>query len=94
MVMSLNKGLTRHAAAEAGEQLYDRRLRSSLEPELVGQFVAIHIPSEEYFVGPSVLEASRRLRREHPQAGIGDIYIRGISARAIIAAHTPRVSTP
>jgi len=92
MVMHVDTALTREAAAQAGESLYETRLKSILEPSHNGKLVAIYIPTKEYFVGESLIEASNRLRERHSQAGPGEIYIRGIGTRAVINAHTPRVT--
>ncbi len=92
MVMHLDIALTREAAAEAGEYLYETRLKSILEPSHNGKLVAIHLPTKEYFIGESLIEASNRLREKYSEAGPGEIYIRGIGTRAVINAHTPRVT--
>lgn len=75
-----------------GEQIYEQSLRSTLEPEHNGQLVAIHIPSQEYFLGDSLLDASYHLREKYPRAGRGEVYTRGIGQPVVIRAHTPRVS--
>ena len=92
MVMHVDTALTREAAAQAGESLYETRLKSILEPSHNGKLVAIYISTKEFFVGESLIEASNRLRERHSQAGPGEIYIRGIGTRAVINAHTPRVT--
>lgn len=84
--------LIREEAAEAGEHIYERRIQSSFEPADIGRIVAIHIPSENYFFGDSILEATDRLRERYPDAGRGDIYTRAVGERAVIRAHTPRIT--
>ena len=90
--MHLDTTITKHEAAQAGECLYEERLKSLLEPTHNGQLVAIHIPSREYFLGASLLEVSDRLRAKYPEAGPGEIYARGVGDRAVIRTHTPRVT--
>lgn len=80
--------------AEAGERVYDRHIRLTVEPEHSGQIVAIHIPSEDYCLGDSILEATDRLRQKHPDAARGEIYARGVGEPAVMRAHTPRVTRP
>ncbi len=92
MVMHVDTALTREAAAQTGECLYEARLKSILEPSHNGKLVAIHLPTKEYFIGESLIEASNRLREKYSEAGPGEIYIRGIGTRAVINAHTPRVT--
>ena len=82
----------REEAARAGEQIYNQRLKHLLEPAHNGQVVAIHVPSQEYFLGDSLLEAADRLRESYPNSARGEIYARGVGAQAVIRARTPRVA--
>ena len=84
--------VTREEAAHAGEQIYESRLKGLLEPHHKGRVVAIHIPSEDYFIGDSLLEASDLLRDKYPLAGRGDVYARGVGERVVIRARTPRIT--
>ena len=68
----------REEAARAGERIYERRLKAVLEADSEGRVVAIHIPSEDYFLGDSLLEASDLLREKYPLAAHGDVYARGV----------------
>lgn len=52
--------------AESGQRLYDKRLRTILEPDHEGEFVAIEPESERYFLGQTGLAALRAGRREMP----------------------------
>jgi hypothetical protein len=52
--------------ADSGQRLYDERLKSLLEPEHEGEFVAIDPDSERYFLGPTGLAALRAGRKELP----------------------------
>ena len=78
--------------AEAGERIYQQRLKSKLEPAHNGRLVAIHLPSQEYFLGNSILEAVDHLREKHPNATRGDVYTRGVGKKAVAKAHTPRIT--
>jgi hypothetical protein len=60
--------LTREEAADAGERIYDERLKSTLERKHRGRVIAIYIPSQDYFLGDSLIEASDHLREEYPSA--------------------------
>lgn len=53
---------------DAGRQIYDAKLKSILEPDEIGQFVAIDIESGEYEVAPEQLEASQKLRVRRPDS--------------------------
>lgn len=89
--MSSNLLERRDAAAQAGERIYDEQL-TSLGPEHLGELVAIYIPTREYFLGETLLEAVSKLRRKHPNAAQGEVYTRRIGERGIIYARTPRVT--
>jgi len=84
--------VTREEAAKAGEGLYERRLKAVLEPIQIGRVVAIHIPSGDYFLGDSLLEASDLLRDKYPLAARGEVYARGVGERVMMRARTPRVT--
>ncbi|HXU38188.1 MAG TPA: hypothetical protein VN937_17660 [Blastocatellia bacterium] len=83
--------LIREETAQAGERIYERRVQSAVGPANRGQVVAIHIPSQDYFLGDSLLEATDRLREKYPNAVRGEIYPRGVGEQAVIRAHTPRI---
>lgn len=82
----------REEAARAGEYIYQRLLSSGLESNQGGRVVAIYLPSEEYFIGDSLLEASDRLRDKYPGASRGEVYARRIGERVFMRARTPRVT--
>lgn len=90
--MQVDIETTREEAVKAGERFYEERLKSVLEPVHNGELVAIHIPTSEYFLGASLLEASDRLRKKYPNAGRGEVYARGVGIRAVIQSHTPRIT--
>jgi hypothetical protein len=52
--------------SENGQRLYDERLRSLLEPEHVGEFVAIDPDTERYFLGSTGLAALHEGRKALP----------------------------
>lgn len=89
--MSTNLVELKDAAAQAGEHIYDEQL-TSLGPEYLGQLVAIHIPTREYFIGETLVDAVSKLHRKHPNAAQGEVYTRRIGERGIINAHSPRVT--
>lgn len=52
--------------AERAEALYAERLRQLLEPEHNGEFLVIEPDSGDYFLGRTLMEASRAAREKHP----------------------------
>ena len=52
--------------AEKGEDIYLRKLKESLEREHKGEFVAIDIQTEKYFLGKSPEEALEKAKQEVP----------------------------
>lgn len=83
---------SREETGRAGERIYEEHLKALLDPEYGGRIVAIHIPSEDYFLGDSLLEASDLLRDKYPNAVRGDVYSRRVGERVLIRVRTPRVT--
>jgi hypothetical protein len=54
--------------AEEGERIYTSQLRSKLEPEHAGEFVAIHPESGAYFLGATGTEALSKAHSTMPAA--------------------------
>lgn len=48
-----------------GKEIY-KRIRKELEPEHKGEIVAIETESGDYFLGKTVLEATRKARQKYP----------------------------
>jgi hypothetical protein len=92
MISQIDTTLVKEEAARLGEAIYEQQLRPLLEPTSSGQVVAIHLPSGDYFLGRSLLEATDRLRQKYPSAARGEVYARGVGQRAVIHARTPRVT--
>jgi hypothetical protein len=57
--------LTPKQVARKGEQIYQEKLKSILEPKESGKFVTIELNSGEYFLGDSLLEALQRARQKY-----------------------------
>ena len=53
--------------AEAGQHIYDSRLRSELESAHLQEFVAIEPMSGDYFLGQTLTDAMNAARGRHPQ---------------------------
>ncbi len=60
------ESLTPEQVAELGEKIYLEKLKSILEPNDTGRFVAIEVESGDYFVGSSIIEAIEKARTLHP----------------------------
>ena len=52
---------------ELGKRFYDEHLKSVLEPQDNGKFVAIEPESEQYFVGQTDVEAAKKGKDAFPQ---------------------------
>lgn len=66
-------GLLRLAKEEIGQRgvaIYDAKLRSLLEPQYRGQFVAIDVESEDYEVADEARDARVRLHERRPEAQV------------------------
>lgn len=62
--------LTPQEIGKRGEAIYNLTLRTLLEPEHHGQFVAIDIETSDYEVADEAHDASNQLRSRHPDAQI------------------------
>jgi len=62
--------LDRDEIGNRGVAIYESKLRSLLEPQCRGQFVAIDVESEDYEVASDADEASDRLWERRPEAQI------------------------
>ena len=92
--MSLQADLiiSKEETAHVGERIYEQNLKSLLEPLHTGRVVTIHLPTNDYFLGDSLLEASDNLRMKHPEADRGQVYARKIGEPVMISLRTPRIS--
>jgi hypothetical protein len=57
----------RQRISDAGFEIYNRKLKALLEPDLNGQVVAIHLDSEDYEVHTQSSRALGALRSRHPE---------------------------
>lgn len=53
--------------AQLGKQFYENHLKSVLEPQENGKFVAIEPESENYFIGVTAVEAIKKGKTSFPQ---------------------------
>ena len=60
--------LSKAEVVRRGREIYARILRSRLEPQHDGQFVAIEVDSGDYEVADEALDAARELSLRHPDA--------------------------
>ncbi len=70
MITTLEESLTDTTLVERGKAFYDLRLKALLEPQFVGQFVAIEPDSGQYFVGKNTLETMRKAWAALPDAQV------------------------
>lgn len=69
------RGMERYTAQEVsrrGKELYERRIRSEVEPEHEGRFLVVDIESGEYALADDELEAFDRAREKTPE---GVLYL-------------------
>ena len=62
--------LPRDEIGERGVQIYESKLRTLLEPQFRGQFVAIDVETEDYEVANEAADASDRLWKRRPDAQV------------------------
>ena len=51
-----------------GREIYERDIRRKVEPDHVGEFIAIDVDSGCWALGDSVIDAVKRLREQRPEA--------------------------
>ena len=61
---------TKDEAARLGDEVYDRTVRSHVEPTNNGEVVAIDLDSGAWEVDPDEVAAAHRLEVHHPDAQI------------------------
>lgn len=62
--------LSRDEIGQRGVKIYDSKLRTVLEPQFHGRFVAIDVETEDYEVGDEAATASDRLWERRPEAQV------------------------
>jgi len=60
---------------ERAQKIYEDQLRSRLEQSHMHAFVAIEPESGDYFLGPTLSEASAAARKAHPDRRCGVLRI-------------------
>lgn len=70
---------------KAGEEIYQKELRGTLEPADNGKYVAIEVGSREYFVGVTKEEAVSLAKNKFPDKVL---YIRRVGEAERIASYS------
>ncbi len=61
---------TANETVRLGKEIYERDIRHLVEADHHGQVVAIDIDSRDYALGVNAIDASERLRAQHPDAEV------------------------
>jgi hypothetical protein len=61
--------------SDAAWDIYNRKLKAILEPDRIGQIVAIHVDTEDFEVAPNSPDARFTLRRRHSEGPISTLNI-------------------
>ena len=56
--------------ASLGDEIYERDIRPHVEPEHVGEVIAIDVDSGDYALADSASAAAKRLRERRPDAQV------------------------
>jgi len=78
----------KECAAQKGEAIYEQN-KAVLEPAHFGQIVAFYLPTEDYFLGRTFLEAVDLLRQKYPDPAYGEVYSRRVGHHAAVHVRTP-----
>lgn len=60
--------LTPDETMQIGEKLYLERIQSHVEPQYIGQYIAIDVVSGDYVVSENSVEATDKIHEVHPNA--------------------------
>ena len=66
---------SKEEAAQRGDEIYDRDVRSQLEPQHNGEVVAIDLDTGAWEVDSDEIAAAHRLRARHPDAQIWAVRV-------------------
>lgn len=58
--------LTPQQVSEKGQQIYNEKLKSELEPDNRGKFLVIEVESGEFFLGDTIIEALQKAKDKYP----------------------------
>ena len=56
--------------ASLGDEIYERDIRPHVEPEHIGEVIAIDVDSGDYALADSASAAAKRLRERRPEAQV------------------------
>lgn len=80
------------SVSRRGREIYESSIRSRVEPEHDGRFLALDVSSGDYEVGDEVLPTSARLKERNPEA---EIYLLRVGRRAAFRlGGAPRLAGP
>ena len=63
--MDNTEALTPEEIAKKGEEIYQTKLKSQLEPKENGKYLVIDVMSGDYFLGESILEANEKAKAKY-----------------------------
>src|SRR5262245_29215549 len=72
--------LSRQEIARRGDEIYEQKIRAVMEPECIGQVVAIDVLSGDYEVAKNVVTAADNLKARQPAA---EIWLRRVGDRVL-----------
>ena len=71
----------REEIARLGKEIYERDIRSKVEPDHHGEVVAIDVATGQWAIGDNVIAATDRLRENRP--GAGDVWLMRVGHRTL-----------
>lgn len=71
--------ITAQEVARRGKDIYEREIRSAVEPEHDGRFLVVDVTSGKYALADDELEAFRRAREQNPE---GVLFLVRVGHRA------------
>ena len=68
--MTIPTHRTVEETASLGDEIYERDIRTHIEPEHVGEVIAIDVDSGDYSLADSASAAAKHLRERRPEAEV------------------------
>lgn len=69
----------RSPLARKGYQIYQKKLKSILEPAHLGEYVAIEVKSGDYFLGADLNEALEKAEEKYPEKEFFVVRVRELA---------------
>jgi len=85
----MTSNLEAEETVRLGEKLYIDRIQRLVEPDMIGQYVAIDVTTGDFVVSQSSVEATDAIHKVHPEAVVALLLV-GYDSTSAIGARLHR----